>query len=196
MLQSTSSALVATSRTKIPGFQRSLASRNQPAAPTPPTPAPTPVHVYAQHKKSRASAVFEPRPSLFPSPSKGWRFFNPIPLPRLSSWSRSLQSQTPSPLPALLPPTVPARSMQRVGLCPAPLSIRKSPHNLGIQTTHNVREQSNIGRKLLPRKSVRRIMTQCVYVPWLIHGDSAESNEWNAWLGSSIGHHYCRELHG
>jgi hypothetical protein len=200
MLQSTSSALVATSRIKVLGFQRSLASRNQPAAtPTPPTS--THVHAYAQQTKLRSfatSSPFEPRPSQLAPPSRGWRFLNPshAALPRLSSWGRALIQQ-PSALPAILPPSVPARSVQRATLCPSPLSIRKpAAPRLGVQSIYNTREQqSNVGRKLLPKKSPRRIMAQCVYVPWLIHGESAESTEWNAFLGSELGHHYCKELH-
>ncbi|KAF2704064.1 hypothetical protein K504DRAFT_170293 [Pleomassaria siparia CBS 279.74] len=196
-VQSTSSALVATSRTKFQGFRRGFASRKQPSS-TPP--ATTSVHVYAQQHHSKTPQVtvstiilpFEPRPAKFTQPSKTWRFLNPssATLPRLPSWSRTLHSQivqSSSGLPKLLPPSIPTRSTQRAGLSPAPLMIRKDSGRLGMRTSFSsAREKERTGME---------IMTKCVYMPWLIQGESAESHEWNAFLSNPVGHQYCKDLH-
>ena len=199
IIQSTSSALVATSRIKFQGFRRGLASRNQPAKSSPPTA--TPVHVYAQQQKKPQIAItnipLEPRPTKLPPLSRTWKFLTPNSTttakpaahPHLSSWSRSHHSQMPSALPAILPPTLPARSIQREQLRPLPLMIRKDSGRLGSRSSYSapIKEGVIAGKEL---------MTKCVYVPWLLRGDSAESAEWNAFLAGSLGHYHCQTLHG
>ncbi|ORY16894.1 hypothetical protein BCR34DRAFT_73833 [Clohesyomyces aquaticus] len=194
LVPSTSNALVATtSRTKFQVFRRSLSSRKQEEATSTP---PNSVHMYTQQKKPHVSVstvcLFEPLPPRRAPPSKPWRFLSPTAasLPRFSLFGRSLHtqiSQIPSGLPTVVQPNVPPRSTLRARLFPAPLMIRKDSGRLGSRSSYHTQQDEGRTRNDL--------ITKCVYVPWFLHGDSAESHEWNAWLSNSIGHRYCRDLH-